>query len=106
MNSTMESLAHGVPMVVIPQIEEQRMTAQRIQEMDLGRYLRRSEVNAGSLAKAVNEVFNDAGVKGRARGFQKEIAEAGGPQAAAAWAQSLCQSRLPRRAETYTAVRT
>lgn len=36
MNSTMESLYYGVPMVVIPQMPEQAMTARRVDELGLG----------------------------------------------------------------------
>ena len=39
MNSTMEALYYGVPMVAIPQMVEQAMTARRIAELVLGLHL-------------------------------------------------------------------
>lgn len=90
MNSTMESLAHGVPMIVIPQIEEQALTARRVAEMKLGRCLRRSEVDAAALARAVLEVRADPRIKANALAFQREIAACGGPSAAAAFALKHC----------------
>jgi len=53
MNSVMESLYFGVPMVVIPQMREQEMTAQRCAEFGLGIALDQSNLTAEKLRAAM-----------------------------------------------------
>jgi MGT family glycosyltransferase len=89
MNSTMESLTYGVPMVVIPQIEEQEITAKRVHNMNLGRYLARQHVTANTLAKAVSEVAKSQDIKGNATYMQRQIEIAGGPGRAADYVESV-----------------
>ena len=71
MNSTMESLSYGVPMVAIPQNFEQAMTAHRIAHMALGIMLERKTVNAATLRKAVERVANEASFRQRAQIMQR-----------------------------------
>jgi MGT family glycosyltransferase len=78
MNSTMESLYYGVPMVAIPQMVEQAMTAQRIAEMGLGVMLEKEAVNATMLCEAVERVANEASFRERAQSMQRVTREAGG----------------------------
>jgi MGT family glycosyltransferase len=47
MNSTMEALYYGVPMVVLSQMMEQEMTARRIEELGLGVALDQENLTAG-----------------------------------------------------------
>lgn len=96
MNSTMESLAHGVPLVVVPQIEEQAITAARVAEMQLGVYLKRQEVDAAALAHACAEVHQSSVIKANAIAFQREIAASGGAAAAAAYAVSFARTATDR----------
>jgi MGT family glycosyltransferase len=71
MNSTMESLYYGVPMVAIPQTGEESFTAQRIAQMGLGIMLERKAVNAATLREAVERVANDASFRQRAQIMQR-----------------------------------
>ena len=59
MNSVMEGLSYGVPLVVIPQISEQRVTARRVQELGLGIAFDREMVTADRLREAVAHVACD-----------------------------------------------
>ena len=79
----MESLYFGVPLIVIPHINEQKITAQRIQELGLGIALDEAAVTADALRKAVSRIARDPGFKKRVRAMQKNIREAGGYQRAA-----------------------
>ena len=83
MNSVMESLWFGVPMVVVPQMAEQAMTARRVEELGLGRTLERAEVTAQSLREAVNQVATDHAMRARVRHMQETLRHLGGAQAAA-----------------------
>src|SRR5262249_26880849 len=82
MNSTMESLYFGVPLIVIPHINEQKMTAQRVQESGLGIALDESAITPEVLREAVARVASDPGFKTRVQAMQKETREAGGYQKA------------------------
>ncbi|HTK10315.1 MAG TPA: macrolide family glycosyltransferase [Ktedonobacteraceae bacterium] len=83
MNSTMEALYYGVPLVVIPQMVEQAMTAQRVSELQLGLMLQPEQVTVEALQAAVREVLNNPGFKERATQMQGEIQQAGGYKRAA-----------------------
>ena len=78
MNSTMESLYYGVPMVAIPQMIEQAMTAQRIAEMGLGVMLEKEAVNVTMLREAVGRVANEASFRERVQSMQRITRESGG----------------------------
>jgi MGT family glycosyltransferase len=73
MNSTMESLYYGVPMVAIPHTIEQAMTTRRIAQMRLGVMLEKEAVNAATLREAVERVANDASFRQRAQIMQRII---------------------------------
>ncbi len=83
MNSTMESLYYGVPMVAIPQMFEQEMTARRIAEMGLGIALEKEVVNVTTLREAVERVATEAAFRERVRSMQQITRKAGGYQRAA-----------------------
>ncbi|WP_103502989.1 macrolide family glycosyltransferase [Streptomyces sp. SM14] len=83
MNSTMESLYHGVPMVAVPQMNEQRANALRVEELGLGRHLPREEVTAESLRASVDAVAADAAVAERVRAMKEALRAVDGPAVAA-----------------------
>jgi MGT family glycosyltransferase len=83
MNSTMESLYYGVPVVVIPQMPEQMMTALRVQELGLGVMLDKNTVTAVQLRTAVEQVMDDSAYRMRVQDMQRHIQNAGGYKRAA-----------------------
>lgn len=83
MNSTMESLFHGVPMVAVPQMNEQRANALRVEELGLGRHLPREEVTVESLRDAVKAVADDEAVAERVQRMQTSLRTVDGPAVAA-----------------------
>ena len=89
MNSTMESLSYGVPMVVIPQIEEQAITARQVAELSLGVYLDRAEVSVTTLSEAVATVYGSESIRAPVAKMQSNIREAGGPVKASAIVENL-----------------
>ena len=82
MNSTMESLTFGVPLVVVPQMVEQEMTARRVQELGLGLALDKERLSAKQLRAAVEQVAHDPSFRARVQEIQREIRQAGGFQRA------------------------
>ncbi len=78
MNSTMESLYYGVPMIVIPQMMEQALTARRVEELGLGISLDRDTLTVQTLQEAVIRVSSDPAFRERAQAMQQEVRKAGG----------------------------
>jgi len=82
MNSVMESLYFGVPVVVVPQIIEQEMTARRCAELGLGIALDPNNLSADTLRAAVEEVHNTPIFRERILAMQQTVRAAGGYQRA------------------------
>ncbi len=91
MNSTQEALYFGVPLVVIPQMNEQAATAGRVQQLGLGRsFMTRPEVTVAALREAATAIATEPSYKREVEKMQKEVRAAGGYQLAA----SLIQDHL------------
>jgi MGT family glycosyltransferase len=78
MNSTMEGLSQGVPLVAIPQMFEQAVTARRIAELGVGISLADAELSTQLLRQSVEQVWGDTSTRRRASEVQKAIKNAGG----------------------------
>ncbi|GGJ22558.1 macrolide family glycosyltransferase [Streptomyces brasiliensis] len=83
MNSTMESLNNGVPMVLVPQTNEQRANALRVEELGLGRLLAKEDVTVESLREVAARVTGDAPVAERVRAMRERMRSVDGPAVAA-----------------------
>lgn len=84
MNSTMEALYNGVPLVVLPQMAEQKLTAQEVVDLGLGVTLKKStKSNATELRQAVETIQQDPKYRQQTRQLQQLMLEAGGYQQAA-----------------------
>lgn len=83
MNSTMEGLYYGVPMIVLPQMIEQEMTARRIEELGLGITLDQEHLTAEKLRESVTHIQQDPMISQHVQAMQQEIHAAGGYQRAA-----------------------
>jgi MGT family glycosyltransferase len=96
MNSTMESLYYGVPMVVLPQMVEQQMTARRVSELGLGVMLESSSDSAQKLREAIERVRQDVSFRARAQEMQRAIQQTGGYREAADAIMGHTQKTLQR----------
>ncbi|MBT2542112.1 UDP-glucosyltransferase [Streptomyces sp. ISL-44] len=83
MNSVMESLYNGVPMVVIPQMNEQKANALRVDELGLGRHLTKDDTTVDSLREAVTAVAADSEATARVKGLGEVMRQVDGPAVAA-----------------------
>ena len=72
MNSVMESLYNEVPMVVIPQMSEQRANALRVAELGLGIQLNRDTVDTHSLRATVDQIATDTTIRERVTSMSQE----------------------------------
>jgi MGT family glycosyltransferase len=82
MNSTMESLYYGVPIVAVPQQPEQAANARRVEELGLGRHLT-AELSADLLRRSVDAVHSDDRIRANLARMSDLVRNAGGPTAAA-----------------------
>lgn len=80
-NSTSESIYYGVPMLVVPQIFEQKYNAERIERLGIGIYMQ--QLDAASIRAAAEKVLGDSSYKERITKLQKSFQTAGGAKAAA-----------------------
>lgn len=94
MGSVMESLAHRVPMVLVPYHIDQRVTARRAAELRLGRMLLRED-HVGTLRAAVDEVAGDPQIAAAVAGMHRRIQEAGGARRGADVLESLMRRPAP-----------
>ncbi|MGO4463101.1 macrolide family glycosyltransferase [Streptomyces sp. M-16] len=84
MGSTMEALSFGTPMVVVPQMVEQEIIADRVVELGLGLRLDPADATAERLRAAVRAVTTDTAIAATAARFRRLSQDAGGAAAAAA----------------------
>jgi MGT family glycosyltransferase len=78
MNSTMEALYYGVPLITFPQMPEQVANADRVQELGLGERLDAGTVTAEALRAAVTRVASNPGVHANLDRMRKAIRDSGG----------------------------
>jgi MGT family glycosyltransferase len=83
MNSTLECLANGVPMVAVPIAHDQHGIAARLEWTGTGVCVPAAECDAGRLRAAIERVLADSRFSAAARRFQRIVAERNGLGAAA-----------------------
>ena len=83
LNTTLESLAHGVPMVAIPIGYDQPGNAARIRHHGAGEFIEVDEVTTDRLRGLIEKVLQDPRYRERADYFQKVISKTRGLDVAA-----------------------
>ena len=102
MNSVMEAIYYGVPMVVVPQQPKQAMTAARVAELGLGVALEPGQVTAGALRDAVTTISGDPGYRSRVARMQPAARDAGGYLRAADIIQQFGHQQSQEKGEVCT----
>ncbi len=84
MGGTGEAIYFGVPMIAIPQMEEQAITARQIEKLGLGRaFPDKNAITAEALREAITALLTDPSYKNTAREFSADMRALGGAAASA-----------------------
>ena len=84
MGGTGEAIYYGVPMIAIPQMDEQAITARQIEKTGLGvAFLDKSAITSENLKAAIEKLLNDPSYKNTAKEFSDDMKTLGGAQASA-----------------------
>lgn len=82
-NTTVEALAHGLPLVLAPIKDDQPIVADQVMAAGAGVRIKFGRVQAAELREAVTRVLSDAALRAGAARVRDSFAAAGGPDAAA-----------------------
>lgn len=84
MGGTGESIYYGVPMIAIPQMDEQAITARQIERQGLGiAFLDKSVISAESLRGAIRMLLEEPSYRETAKEFSDDMRSLGGATASA-----------------------
>jgi zeaxanthin glucosyltransferase len=83
LNTVLESLAHGVPMVAIPIGYDQPGVAARLAHHGVGEFMQVEDLTVDGLSRLIQRVFEDPRYRIRARHFRRVIAQTRGLDLAA-----------------------
>jgi len=105
MNSVMEAMYFGTPVVAVPHMPEQRLIAARLEELGLGVHLPAAEATPGQLRRAVHSVTADGSTRARVHALGNALRSAGGPVRAADYVEKVAArgAGAPSRAEAVDA---
>jgi zeaxanthin glucosyltransferase len=94
-NSVMESLTRGVPMVTIPVALDQPGVAARAKYIGVGEFIELEKVQPHELRGAIRKVLSTPSYRANARRFQREIAELDGVRRACDLIEEAVRDRRP-----------
>ena len=84
MGGTGEAIYYGVPMIAIPQMEEQAITARQIEKLGLGTaFLDKNVITSEGLKAAIVKLLTDPSYKKTAEEFSADMKRLGGAKASA-----------------------
>ena len=84
MGGTGESIYYGVPMIAIPQMDEQAITARQIEKNGLGfAFCDKKEITSEKLKAAIQALLNDPAYKNKVDEFSQDMKSLGGAKATA-----------------------
>jgi len=95
LNTTLESLDYGVPMVAVPITDDQPGVAARIAWVGVGEFVSLSRLNVSSLRKAIERVLTESSYKQNAVRLQALIRKTGGVTQAADIIEQAVSTRTP-----------
>jgi MGT family glycosyltransferase len=95
LNTVLDSLSHGVPLVAMPITFEQPGNAARIRWTGTGEVIPISQVSVSNLQTAIQQVLTEESYKDNARRIQQAIAQAGGVRRAADIIEQVVNPQSP-----------
>jgi MGT family glycosyltransferase len=102
MNSVSESLAHAVPVAVVPQMGEQAIVGQRVEELGAGLLLWKRELTPDRLRSAIDRLRSEPRFRAQAGVIRESFQEAGGARRAAESVSTFVHRRRPKEAARHT----
>lgn len=82
MGGTGEAIYYGVPMIAIPQMDEQAITAKLIEKKGLGfAFLDKNSITSAKLREAIEKLINDPSYQNTAQEFSEDMKTLGGAKA-------------------------
>jgi MGT family glycosyltransferase len=81
--TVMESLYHGVPILVVPRMPVHAETGYRVAELRLGGYLPENIMSLDTIRESVAQILGDAGLASRIARMQQIVKNSGGAELAA-----------------------
>jgi MGT family glycosyltransferase len=94
MNTTLDSLTYGVPLVAIPITFEQPGTGARIRSTGVGEVFPLAKLSISTLRSAIKRVLTENSYKKNARRIQQSIQLSGGVKRAADIVEQVNQTQL------------
>jgi MGT family glycosyltransferase len=98
LNTALESLARGVPQVVLPVAYDQPGVGARIERSGVGRSIPVARLTVGRLRDAAREVLSDPTYRERAGALRSAIGAADGLNRAAVVIEEAFDARVPKAA--------
>jgi zeaxanthin glucosyltransferase len=95
LNTVLDALAEGVPIVVLPIAFDQAAIAARLERAGAGRAVNRRFLTAGRLARAIETVLDNESYAAAAARLAGEIARAGGVRRAADIVEAVLSTGRP-----------
>ena len=92
MNSVSESLYFGVPLVMLPQTDEQGGVSERVNQLGAG--IKLDKADAQSILKAVNKIFTDHTYKQNAVSISESFKRCSGAKGAADKILQVCDNSI------------
>ncbi|MBR1758283.1 MAG: hypothetical protein IJ744_06090 [Lachnospiraceae bacterium] len=84
MGGTGEAIYYGVPMIALPQMDEQAITARQIEKNGLGfAFVNKNEITSEALKDAIVKILTDPSYRETAKEFSEDMRSLGGAKASA-----------------------
>lgn len=93
LGSVLDGLYFGVPLLLVPQQEEQSLTAMRVVDLKAGLMLKKSDVNAATIRSRADQLLNDGRYKAEAKRIGDSFRAAGGVKKAVDEIETLLRSK-------------
>ncbi|WP_328868584.1 macrolide family glycosyltransferase [Streptomyces sp. NBC_00304] len=89
MNSVMEAMYFGTPVVAVPHMPEQRLVADRLQELGLGVHVPQAEASGERVRAEVDRIVKDGRTRARVDALSGAMRSADGPVLAADYVEKV-----------------
>lgn len=93
LGSVLDGLYFGVPLLLVPQQEEQSLTAMRVVDLKAGLMLKKADVNATTIRSRADQLLNDGRYKAEAQRIGDSFRAAGGVKKAVDEIEALLQQK-------------